>query len=104
MIARMWHGRTRAADARAYREFLVARAIPDYRSVAGNLAVRILERIEGDVAHFVTLTYWTNLDAIRAFAGDDIARAKYYDEDRGFLLEFEPTVVHYEVVGSADAG
>jgi heme-degrading monooxygenase HmoA len=103
MIARMWHGRTRASDARAYREFLVARAIPDYRSVPGNLAVRILERVEGDVAHFVTLTYWESLDAIRAFAGDDIARAKYYDEDRGFLLEFEPTVVHYEVVGAADA-
>ena len=25
--------------------------------------------------------------------------AKYYPEDKEFLLEFEPTVVHYEVVG-----
>lgn len=103
MIARMWHGRTRASDARAYREFLVARALPDYRSVPGNLSVRILERIEGDVAHFVTLTCWENLEAVRGFAGDDIGRARYYEEDRGFLLEFEPTVVHYEVVASAGA-
>ena len=103
MIARLWHGRTRAADAPAYRAFLRARAIPDYRSVPGNLAVRLLERADGKVAHFITLTYWESLDAIRAFAGDDIERAKYYPEDEGFLLEFEPTVVHYEVVGAAEA-
>jgi hypothetical protein len=34
-------------------------------------------------------------------AGEDLETAKYYPEDEGFLLEFEPTVVHYEVVGSS---
>lgn len=37
--------------------------------------------------------------AIRSFAGDDVEGAKYYPEDGSFLLEFEPRVVHYEVVG-----
>jgi len=32
-----------------------------------------------------------------AFAGPDPERARYYPEDKGFLLEFEPTVTHYEV-------
>ncbi len=27
--------------------------------------------------------------------------AKYYPEDKDSLLEFEPNVVHYEVVGQA---
>jgi hypothetical protein len=36
---------------------------------------------------------------IHGFAGDDVEQAKYYPEDAEFLLEFEPTVVHYEVVG-----
>ena len=98
----MWHGRVPAAKAAAYRDFLNARAIPDYRSVPGNLSVRILERAEGDITHFITLTVWESLAVIRGFAGDDIERAKYYPEDKTFLLEFEPTVVHYEVVGSAD--
>ncbi len=102
MIARLWHGRVPAAKARAYREFLNLRAIPDYRSVPGNLSVHILERPEGDVVHFVTLTLWEGMDAIRGFAGDDVGRAKYYPEDAGFLLEFEPTVVHYTVVGRAE--
>ena len=96
-IARLWHGRTRASDADAYFAFLKARAIPDYESVPGNRGVYLLRRVEGDVAHFCTLTHWDDLDSIRAFAGDDIERAKYYPEDEGFLLEFEPTVQHFEL-------
>jgi heme-degrading monooxygenase HmoA len=101
MIARLWHGRVPTAKAEAYRAFLNSRAIPDYRSVAGNLSVHVLERREGEVTHFITLTFWQDLEAIRAFAGDELERAKYYPEDTGFLLEFEPGVVHYEVAGSS---
>lgn len=101
MIVRMWHGRVPTAKAERYREFLNARAIPDYRSVAGNVSVHILERPDGDVTHFMTLTFWESLASIRAFAGESVETAKYYPEDADFLLEFEPTVVHYEVVGTA---
>ena len=101
MIVRMWHGRVPAAKAGAYREFLKARAIPDYQSVEGNLSVHILERSEGAVTHFITLTFWKDMDSIKAFAGENVAAAKYYPEDKDFLLEFEPQVVHYEVVGQS---
>lgn len=99
MIARMWHGRVPTSKAPAYREFVTARAIPDYQSVDGNLSVHILERAEGEVTHFITLTFWKDLEAIKGFAGDEVEVAKYYPEDKEFLLEFEPNVVHYEVVG-----
>ena len=101
MIVRMWHGRVPAEKADRYREFLNQRAVPDYRSVPGNISVHILERADGDVTHFVTMTFWENLDAIRGFAGQDIEVAKYYPEDSDFLLEFESTVVHFEVVGQS---
>jgi len=101
MIARLWHGRVPSSKAEAYRAFLNARAIPDYRSIPGNLSVHVLERREGDVTHFITLTFWESLDAIRKFAGEDLERAKYYPEDAGFLLEFEPGVVHYDVAGNS---
>ncbi len=99
MIVRMWHGRVSTDKAQAYRAFLNARAIPDYQSTPGNRGVYILERAEGNVTHFITLTFWESLESIRAFAGEKVETAKYYPEDRDFLLEFEPTVVHYEVVG-----
>ena len=101
MITRMWHGRVPASKASAYREFLNTRAISDYQSVDGNLSVHILERAEGDITHFITLTFWRDWNSIRAFAGEDVDIAKYYSEDKDFLLEFELKVVHYEVVGQS---
>lgn len=95
----MWHGRVPTSKATAYREFTNGRAIPDYRSVPGNISVHVLERTEGEVTHFITLTFWDGLDSIRAFAGADVEKAKYYPEDAEFLLEYEPRVLHYEVVG-----
>ena len=97
MIARIWHGRTSKEHADAYLEFLEERAIPDYEQTPGNRGVYILRRIDGDETHFLTLTHWDSLDAIEAFAGEDISKAKYYPEDRDYLLEFEPTVEHYEL-------
>ncbi len=102
MIVRLWHGRVPTDKAPAYRKFLNERAIPDYRSVVDNISVHILERQEANVTHFMTMTFWENMDAIRRFAGDAVEVAKYYPQDRDFLLEFEPTVVHYEVVGRAE--
>jgi len=102
MITRMWHGRVPTIKATAYREFLNMRALPDYRSVVGNISVHILERTEGDITHFITLTFWKDMDSIKAFAGEDAEVAKYYPEDKDFLLEFEPHVIHYEVVEQSD--
>ncbi len=101
MIVRMWHGRVPTSKAEAYRKFTNERAIPDYRSVRGNISVHVLERADGDVTHFITLTFWDSLESITRFAGEDVLKAKYYPEDSQFLLEFEPNVVHYKVVGKA---
>lgn len=99
MIVRIWHGKTSRQKADAYSAFLQGRAVPDYKSVPGNLEVLILRRDEAAVTHFLTVTRWTSEAAIRAFAGEDLLKAKYYPEDRDFLLEFEPQVQHYSVVG-----
>jgi heme-degrading monooxygenase HmoA len=103
MIARMWHGRVPISKADEYGRFLNDRAIPDYRSVKGNLSIYVLERRDGQVMHFITLTFWESLEAIKGFAGDEVEVAKYYPEDEDFLIEFEPTVAHYEVIGQAHA-
>jgi heme-degrading monooxygenase HmoA len=101
MIDRIWHGRTSRQRADEYAAFLTERAIPDYREAEGNLDVSILRRDEKDVTHFVTVTRWESEEALRAFAGDDLRRAKYYREDTDFLLEMEPEVQHYTVVARA---
>jgi len=57
----------------------------------------VLRRTAGGETHFLFISFWKSMDAIRRFAGDDVERAKYYPEDREYLLELEPTVTHYEV-------
>ena len=103
MIARTWHGRVPLAKAAAYEAYLRETGLADYGRVPGNRGVYLLRRDEGDVTHFTTLTFWDSVDAIRAFAGADYERARYYPEDDAYLLEREPLVTHYTVVESGDA-
>lgn len=103
MICRMWHGITPRSKADAYASFLEWRAIPDYRSVPGNLSVAVLRQDEDEVTHFMTVTHWESEAGIRAFAGDDLLKAKYYPEDQDFLLEFEPQVRHFVVSAMENA-
>jgi len=69
--------------------------------VPGNLEAAVYRRDEGEITHFITVSHWVNEEAIRAFAGDELLKSKFYPEDTGYLLEFEPEVMHYEVVGRA---
>jgi heme-degrading monooxygenase HmoA len=102
MIARSWHGAVRAADAEEYHRYLLETGLADYRSAEGNRGVHALLRREGEVAHFLLITEWSGWDAIRTFAGDDPERARYYPEDRRFLLGLEPGVLHHQVIAAPD--
>lgn len=97
MIARIWRGATPAAQAEAYLALMREVALPDYRSTPGNLGAWCLHRIDGELASFEMLTFWESLDAIRAFAGEDVERAKYYPFDDEFLIEKPLFVRHFEV-------
>jgi hypothetical protein len=101
MIVRIWHGRVPTSKAKAYREFLMRTAIQNYRAVQGNISAQILEREEGDVTHYLTVSHWKNFEVIKGFAGEDIEKAKYIPEDKNYLLELEEKVLHYEVVGKS---
>ncbi|MEM8861114.1 MAG: antibiotic biosynthesis monooxygenase [Chloroflexota bacterium] len=100
MITRTWHGRTPIAKAEEYLNLMRTVAIPDYKSTPGNISAYALYRKEGNVAHFLMVTQWESYDVIKAFAGEDIETAKYYDFDEDFLLEFEPYSYHYETYDS----
>jgi heme-degrading monooxygenase HmoA len=98
MIARIWHGVTAADKSEEYLDYLNRTGVPDYRATEGNQGVYVLRRTEGDKAHFLLLSLWQSRDAIVKFAGSDMEKARYYPQDKEYLLEFEPTVTHYEVL------
>lgn len=96
MITRIWHGRTKAKDADAYLEYIQETGLKDYLATAGNVSAKVLRKIDGDICHFCTITEWEDIESIISFAGYEYEKARYYPEDKEYLLEFEETVEHYE--------
>jgi heme-degrading monooxygenase HmoA len=96
VITRMWHGMTKIEHTDEYLNFLETSGISDYKKTEGNLSIEVWRRKENDVCHFWTVTKWNSIENIKKFAGEDYEKARYYPEDKKYLLEFEVKVIHYE--------
>ena len=98
MILRRWRGRIRTGDRQAYADYIGGTGAADYRATPGNLGFQMVFRDLGDGSSEVTtLSWWRALEDIKAFAGADIALARYYPEDDRFLLDRPREVEHHEV-------
>ena len=97
MIARIWKGKTKIEHLNEYTDFMRERAIPDYSQVNGFVKLTFLKRTDKNYAYFKLITFWENLEVIKGFAGNDYDKAKYYPEDKKYLIEFSEDVTHYEV-------
>jgi heme-degrading monooxygenase HmoA len=97
MIARIWRGAVRRADADEYAAYIGDTGLADYRRTPGNEGAWMLRRDVGELTEFLTFTLWDSLDAIKAFAGEDYATAVYYPEDDRYLVERDEQCAHYEV-------
>jgi heme-degrading monooxygenase HmoA len=73
------------------------RAIPDYKKTEGFVKLTFLKRTENECAYFNLITFWENLGVIKNVAGTDFEKAKYYPEDKHYLIDFPEKVTHYEV-------
>ena len=97
MIARTWYGAVPIDKSDTYLALMKIVSQQNYRAVLGNQGSYTLHRTVDDVTHFVMLTFWESVDAIKSFAGENIEIPKYYDFDPNFLIAMEPTVQHHEV-------
>ncbi len=98
-IARIWRGATREEDSGGYREALRS-DLREVRSTDGNVGVFVLQRIQDGRSEFLFLSLWDSMDAVVGFAGQNVDRAVYFQEDERVLLELTPRVEHFEVVAS----
>jgi heme-degrading monooxygenase HmoA len=95
-ITRIWHGRTRAEHADVYLRYIEETGMDAYKSTPGNLSAKVLRSIQGNICHFLTVTEWDSIGSIKTFAGEQYEQARYYSEDKRYLLELEEYVMHYE--------
>ncbi|MFT3750433.1 MAG: antibiotic biosynthesis monooxygenase [Agriterribacter sp.] len=103
MIARIWHGKTSMENFETYTEFLKQTAIPDYQQTTGFKGLTFLRQTQNNEGHFTLITYWENLEVIKNFAGQNFEKAKYYPQDKNFLLAFEENVQHLEVFATGNS-
>jgi hypothetical protein len=104
-ILRVWRAEIRRALRDEYVKYVTATGLAAYRATRGNLGASIAVRdLDADRSEIVTLSWWTEAAAIRAFTGDVIERARYFPEDDRFLLSRPEFVLHYEATLSMPRG
>jgi heme-degrading monooxygenase HmoA len=97
-------GWVRTEDAANHVTYIDQTGMREYSETPGNLAAIMLHRdLDDGRTEFVTMSFWESMDAIRAFAGDDVTAAVYYPDDERFLVDRENTVTHFDVASAAAA-
>jgi heme-degrading monooxygenase HmoA len=99
MIARVWHGWTTPENADAYESLLKTQIFPGIvsRSIPGFQKIELLRRPADREVEFITIMWFSSLDAIKAFAGADYEVAVVPPAARAVLSRFDERSQHYEV-------
>lgn len=102
MIARMWRGWARPGDTEAYLDALRERVREQQGTVPGKRGAFVLCRRGPERSEIVTLSFWSSLESVRAFAGDPVDRAVLYPVDDALRIDRETTVSHFEVLDTGE--
>jgi heme-degrading monooxygenase HmoA len=98
MIARTWRGWASPKTADDYVQHYQSEVAGHLRQVPGFLGARLLRRTDEDDVLFTSITFFTDLGAVRSFAGPDYEQAVVEPAAQSALTRWEPRVAHHEVV------
>lgn len=99
MIARVWHGYTSTENAASYEQLLQAEILPGIEASHGR-PVTLLRRAaqDGGEVEFVTICFFSSLDEIREFAGEDYEQCVVPPAARLLLKRFDQRSQHYDLL------
>jgi mannose-6-phosphate isomerase-like protein (cupin superfamily) len=98
VIARRWTARAAGAEeADAYLAHFDGAVRPELEGTEGFLGATVERVRDGEAVEIVVVTRWESMDAIRAFAGEDVERAVVAPEARAVLSGFDDRVRHVEL-------
>lgn len=98
MIMRTWRGAVRAEDAQRYLDHQAETGIREYRETPGNRGALVIRRAKDELVEVTTVSFWTSMDAVKAFAGENPEQAKFYPGDDALLAEKDLHADHFDVV------
>lgn len=104
MISRIWHGWTTSENADAYENLLKTEIFPGIiaKRIDGFRHIELFRRPLGDEVEFVTVMWFDNWRAVKAFAGEDYEASYVPDAARQVLKRFDDRSRHYEIRESRD--
>lgn len=99
IILRRWTGKVATERAAEYAKYMAETGAEEIETADGNLGHQItLRDLQNGTTEITALSWWRNMEAVRAFAGDDCERARYFTVDEIYLVEKPDTVEHHVVV------
>ena len=100
MIARIWHGWTKRADAKAYEEMLRNEIFPSIaaRKIDGYRGAELFILEDDDEIEFFTLLRFDSIDAVKEFAGADESKPVIYPKAEALLTRMDERSRHYQIV------
>ncbi len=100
MISRIWHGWTTPANADVYENLLRTEIFEgiEIRKIDGFLGIDLLRHDHAQEVEFVTIMWFTSLDAVRTFSGADYELAVVPPAARAVLSRFDARSAHYDVL------
>jgi len=100
MMTRIWRGWTSLNNAESYEALLREEVFPGIveREIDGFIDITLIRRTYETEVEFVTIMWFTDMDAVREFAGDDYEAAVVPQSARALLTRFDERSVHYETV------
>ncbi len=95
MVARVWHGRTPAAKADEYQQYLYESGVKKIAAIPGNRGVQMMVSKTADQGEFMVISYWDSIDAIKGYAGEQYTHVHDLPRDQDFLIDKETLVRHF---------
>jgi heme-degrading monooxygenase HmoA len=98
MIARIWHGWTKPADAKSYENMLRNEIFPSIaaRNIKGYRGAELFIQEDENETEFVTLLRFDSMDSVKEFAGSDEAKPVIFPGVEKRLTRMEPAR-HYRI-------
>ena len=97
-VVRQWKGVVKPGKALEYIAHLGAHTIAALAEIEGFVTYSVMRRDVEDGVEFQVLTIWRSLDAIRAFAGEDVTRAVVPPAAQALMVRYDDRAVHYVIV------
>jgi antibiotic biosynthesis monooxygenase (ABM) superfamily enzyme len=99
-VCRVWRGWTTPENADAYERVVRGDVIPgiEARGIEGFRHIDLMKRELGSDVEFQTLMWFDDLEAIKAFVGEDYSVSHVPTAAQAVLSRFDQRAAHYEVV------